>query len=459
MVKILLPQLIALTAAIASVLAHGGNGPSSHHVRRSNALVIDGGNPNTHGNDPSFPRGGGGGGGVFSNKHKRALTSLEKRAPPTTGATPTGPQHPQTSSCPQKTYTTPIAANAFPTLDCIPFIEDPQVQEWLKLVDFSKVPVFPLSNDGACPTAGTVPADQCWWTCSKCTAPGDVTNCPAPGTWGLTYDDGPSPDSPRLYDNLLAHNQKATLFVVGSRAIANPATLQRAYKEGHQIAIHTWSHPSMTSISNEQIVAELKWTEKAIKSVIGVSPKYWRPPYGDVDNRVRAIATQLGFKTIIWTDGFDTNDWNIPGNLATPQSVIDTFKAWLTKVPTMSTGFIVLEHDLWPQEVDVALTGILPIAYATKGLTMMPVAKCLGDATPYLEGAGTFVGSNTTTTTPTSSVTVSGTMTTGGATKTGTSAATPSHSNAAAGSVVRTTSGAFLVGSSALLAYLGGAFL
>lgn len=29
---------------------------------------------------------------------------------------------------------------------------------------------------------------------------------------------------------------------------------------------------------------------------------------GDVDNRVRNIAKQLGLKTSIWTQGFDTND-------------------------------------------------------------------------------------------------------------------------------------------------------
>ncbi|KAG0265076.1 chitin deacetylase [Mortierella polycephala] len=289
----------------------------------------------------------------------------------------------------------PVAAGAYPDLDCTPF-----VQAWLKLVDFSKVPVFPVSNDGACPTdLTTIPKDQCWWTCQKCDAPTDITNCPKTDTWGLTYDDGPSPDSPRLYDNLLAHNQTATLFIVGSRAISFPETLKRAYNEGHQIAIHTWSHPAMTSMSNEQIVAELKWTEKAIFDVIGVTPLYWRPPFGDVDNRVRNIATQLGFKTSIWTQGFDTDDWNIPAGTATTQSVVDTFKSWLTKIPTMSTGFIVLEHDLFPQEVDVSINGILPIAYATKGLVMEPIAQCLNDGKPYKEGAGTFKllpGSNST---------------------------------------------------------------
>ncbi|KAG0046729.1 chitin deacetylase [Gryganskiella cystojenkinii] len=319
---------------------------------------------------------------AFAHSGHTNFSTLEKRAT----------EAPEPKGC-AVTYAGPVAAGAYPVIDCIPFTADPQVQAWLKLVDMTKVPVYPLSNDGLCPTnLATLPADQCWWTCQKCEAPADITSCPTPGTWGLTYDDGPSPDSPRLYDYLKAHNQKATLFVVGSRAISWQATLKRAYAEGHQIAIHTWSHQMMTSLSNAQIVAELKWTEKAIHDIIGVTPNYWRPPYGDVDNRVRAIATQLGYKTSIWTQTFDTNDWSmVPPGTATPQSVIATFQSWLSVIPTMKTGFIVLEHDLFPQEVDVSTTGILPLAYQDKALTIVPIAQCKQDATPYKEGAGTFV--------------------------------------------------------------------
>ncbi|KAG0229162.1 chitin deacetylase [Actinomortierella wolfii] len=306
--------------------------------------------------------------------HSHGMHVLEKRA---------------AASCP-KTYQ-PLAPGQYPALDCVPFVEDPQVQEWLKLVDFSKTPKFPQSNNGACPAdINTLPKDQCWWTCQKCENPSDIVTCPTPGTWGLTYDDGPSPNSTQLYDVLKQHNQKATLFIVGSRAISYPNILKRAYQEGHHIAIHTWSHSSMTSLTNEQIVAELKWTEKAIFDVIGVTPLYWRPPFGDVDNRVRDIATQLGFKTAIWTQGFDTDDWNIPAKTATYESVVNTFKSWLTKIPTMSTGFIVLEHDLFPEEVNVSVNGILPVAFQTKGLKMQPIPQCIGDAKPYKEGAGTF---------------------------------------------------------------------
>ncbi|KAF8927884.1 carbohydrate esterase family 4 protein [Dissophora ornata] len=329
---------------------------------------------------------------VFGHAGHHALDILEKRAA-------------VANPCPAYTA---VPAGQYPTADCVPYVQDPQVQQWLKLVDFTKVPVFPASvvdkvTGSNCPAnLATIPQNQCWWSCQKCVDPNDIVDCPTPGTWGLTYDDGPSPDSPRLYDYLLAHNQKATLFVVGSRIRYYPTLLQRAYKEGHHIAIHTWSHPSMTTLTNEQVVAELKWTEKIIFDTIGVTPLYWRPPYGDVDNRVRNIATQLGYKTSIWTMDFDTDDWNIPANKSTPQAVIATFQSWLPKIPTMKTGFIVLEHDLFPQEVDVSITGILPLAYKDSGLSIVPIAQCRNDATPYKEGAGSFKLQHNSTSSPNS---------------------------------------------------------
>jgi hypothetical protein len=39
---------------------------------------------------------------------------------------------------------------------------------------------------------------DCWWTWSKCVKPkaqglpADVSTCPEPETWGLSYDDGPN---------------------------------------------------------------------------------------------------------------------------------------------------------------------------------------------------------------------------------------------------------------------------
>ena len=52
--------------------------------------------------------------------------------------------------------------------------------------------------------------------------------------------------------------------------------------------------------SNEQIVAELIWNMRIIKEIIGVTPTLFRPPFSDIDPRVRAIAKALGLQVIIW---------------------------------------------------------------------------------------------------------------------------------------------------------------
>ena len=70
----------------------------------------------------------------------------------------------------------------------------------------------------------------------------------------------------------------------------------------NDIAVHTWTHPYMTTLSNEDVVAQLGWTMQIIHdSTGGRIPRYWRPPYGDCDTRVYTIAKEVfGLTTVIW---------------------------------------------------------------------------------------------------------------------------------------------------------------
>ncbi|KAG0281431.1 chitin deacetylase, partial [Linnemannia exigua] len=197
------------------------------------------------------------------------------------------------------TATAQFNAAAFPPLNAVPPIDSPQVVEWLKAIDLKDVPVFAVNKAApglapACPPAGTLPTDQCWRTCQSCHAD-DVLTCPTPGVWGLTFDDGPTANTPALLASLKAANVKATFFVMGTNVVQHPEILKDEYAAGHHIASHTWSHAPLTTLSNAQIVAELKWTEKAVFDILGMKMKYVRPPYGDIDNRVRAICKKLGY--------------------------------------------------------------------------------------------------------------------------------------------------------------------
>ncbi|KAG9120505.1 chitin deacetylase, partial [Ceratobasidium sp. 392] len=271
-------------------------------------------------------------------------------------------------------------------------------------------------------------------------------------TWGLSFDDGPSPYTPNLLNYLDAAGIKSTFFVVGSRAISRPEILQAEYMGGHQLSVHTWSHPSLTTLTNDQIIAELGWTKQAIKTITGVTPNTMRPPYGDIDDRVRAISLAMGLTPIIWTSAnggsFDTNDWHIPSGLSAAE-VLNAFDKILDTAGTMSTGFIVLAHDLYQQTVDLATGYVLPDARARK-FNLMSIVDCLKKplSEAYIETAS---NSSSPHSTGTMTGGASGTNTGAGSSPTGGSGG--SGNNNAAGRVVGGVVGA-LVGVAAAVAVL-----
>ncbi|KAG8904138.1 RHO1 GDP-GTP exchange protein 2, partial [Tulasnella sp. 403] len=301
-----------------------------------------------------------------------------------------------------------IVPGNYPALDTVPPVDSPQVKQWLSQIDLSKVPNLGQTKDGSCASDPTFATDttRCWWTCGGCTRPTDVVTCPDKLSWGVSYDDGPSPYTPKLVNYLHEKNLTATFFVVGSRVISRPDMLQTEYMLGHEISIHTWSHTPLTTLTNEQIVAELGWTRQAIKDVIGVTPTSMRPPYGDIDDRVRAVCQAMGLTPIIWTGSganeFDTDDWKIPGGTATGPSSYAAWQKIVGLVSTMDTGFIVLEHDLYQQSVDMAVGYIVPDALAHQpALKLESIIECLHQpasnayAELFVNGTGTGNGAGT----------------------------------------------------------------
>jgi len=100
----------------------------------------------------------------------------------------------------------------------------------------SKVPNIPVTVDSAsCGSNADNYANReanGWWTCGGYTRDTDITTCPDKNTWGLSYDDGPSPYTPTLLNYLEENDLKSTFFVVGSRAISRPEMLQVSISHG-----------------------------------------------------------------------------------------------------------------------------------------------------------------------------------------------------------------------------------
>ena len=207
------------------------------------------------------------------------------------------------------------------------------------------IPNYPSGTSGSDPSV-------CSFTYG-CHASDDLIN-PPNGTIALTFDDGPTQYSSGLYSFMLSNgvNGKASHFMIGSNIVWLPTELQAAADQGDHIAVHTWSHPYMTLKTNTEILAELGWTMQVISDLNGGRvPAFWRPPYGDVDNRVRAIAKGVfNLSTVVWNH--DTSDWAIgstPG--ITEQTVEGNMTQWFTG--SKSPGILMLEHELSQYTVDV----------------------------------------------------------------------------------------------------------
>lgn len=278
-------------------------------------------------------------------------------------------------------------AASWPTQDQIAPTNSSEVSQWMEELDGLDIPDLTPTVDGTCvndPAAAAQAASRGWWTCGGYTRATDITACPDKLTWGVSFDDGPGFYTQELLDYLASKNLTSTFFVIGSRIVERPQVLVEEYMAGHEIAVHTWSHRPLTMLTTEQVVAELGWARKAIKDVIGVTPTLMRPPYGDIDDRVRAISLAMGMVPVIWTRTgtgatFDTNDWQVPGGVVTGAQSFATFEAILTNATVLNTGFVVLEHDLYAQTVDLAIGYTLPTAMNfTPALTFDSIGHCNG---------------------------------------------------------------------------------
>ncbi|KAJ8077753.1 hypothetical protein PM082_002186 [Marasmius tenuissimus] len=85
---------------------------------------------------------------------------------------------------------------------------------------------------------------------------------------------------------------------------------------------------------------------KAIELVTGVKTDCWRPPEGDVDDRIRAIAKGLGLKTILWK--YDSQDWQVKAGTATPEQVDGNYQHFIDAAKNGTfdkEGAILLQHE------------------------------------------------------------------------------------------------------------------
>lgn len=193
---------------------------------------------------------------------------------------------------------------------------------------------------------------------------------PATKQVALTFDDGPNPPATlQLLDLLDQLDAKATFFVLGQYAERHPDVVREADRRGHGIASHSWGHPDLTKVSDEQLRGqEIGRTNEVLSSIIGRPITCMRPPQGKTDDRVKGAIEQAGMIQLKWN--VDPSDYL----RMTPEELA-------TRIVTATTqlgdeGAVVVLHDGGDNaDVTVAAVRLVVEQLRPLGYSFVPLCR------------------------------------------------------------------------------------
>ena len=150
----------------------------------------------------------------------------------------------------------------------------------------------------------------------------------------LTFDDGPHYKyTAEILDILKAYDVTATFFVIGSNAAKQPSLIERELAEGHEVENHTFDHVYLRKLGEDDIRSQVIDSESIIAGIADYNTSLIRPPGGLYDDRLPDIASEIGYKIVLWS--IDTCDWEH----RSPQRIADNV------LSNVKSGDIILMHD------------------------------------------------------------------------------------------------------------------
>jgi len=154
------------------------------------------------------------------------------------------------------------------------------------------------------------------------------------GAVALTFDDGPDPVfTPQILDKLKKYGVKATFFLLGVNMEKFPELVKRISAEGHAIGSHTYDHPKLTELNDEEFCQQMLKSDELIQQLAGYKPRFFRPTYGAINENQVKWATEQRMVVTQWS--IDTLDW----------MGLDATQITESVMANVLPGSIILQHN------------------------------------------------------------------------------------------------------------------
>lgn len=126
----------------------------------------------------------------------------------------------------------------------------------------------------------------------------------------LTFDDGPGSQTGKILDILKKNHVKATFFVTGKEDASSKKMYKRIVKEGHTLAMHSYSHiQDVIYDSKEAFAKDLKQINRCLYEATGVHTKFYRFPGGSSTQNT-SLPIQ-NFIDVLNKNHYLYLDWNV----------------------------------------------------------------------------------------------------------------------------------------------------
>jgi peptidoglycan/xylan/chitin deacetylase (PgdA/CDA1 family) len=209
----------------------------------------------------------------------------------------------------------------------------------------------------------------------------DPDTAPSKKRVARSFDDGPhNVHTKSIVDELAKYGARATFFVVGNRvdgsAYNGRAGIEYAIANGHEIAIHGYTHTKYYNRCSEQeYYYELSQTLAAIRSISpSAEVNLMRPIGGSITGeRVESCP----YAVVLWD--VDSEDWKNKYTSEDSDAQKQAKAALIANniLSTVKEGSIILMHDIYAGTCD-ALRIVLERLYA-QGYEVVTVSELLGD--------------------------------------------------------------------------------